>query len=69
MLKEDLTDKYGATMTIPDLAEVLHVTKGCIYNKISQDKFEIPIIKVGGRNVALTNDVVDYFNKASIFKN
>jgi predicted DNA-binding transcriptional regulator AlpA len=64
MLKDELTDKYGATMTIADLAEVFQVTKGCLYNKISQGTFEVPMVRLGGRLVALTGDVVDYIDAA-----
>jgi len=69
MLKEELTQKYGPTMTIPDLAEVFHVTKGCIYNKICKETFEVPMVKLGGRLVAITSDVVDYIDEAKLFKN
>ncbi len=66
MLKEELTERYGSTMTIPDLAEVFHVTTGSIYNKISKETFEVPTVKLGGRVVALTGDVVDYITNEKL---
>lgn len=69
MLKDELTDRYGSTMTVPDLAEVFHVTSGSIYNKISKETFEVPTVKLGGRVVALTSDVIDYINNERLRAN
>jgi predicted DNA-binding transcriptional regulator AlpA len=60
MLKDELLSRYGPTMTIPDLAEVFHISRGCIYNKLSKQTFEITVFKLGGKLVADTNDVADY---------
>ena len=69
MLKDELTKRYGPTMTIPDLAEIFHVTPGSIYNKLSKETFEVPVVKIGGRLVAITTDVVDYIDDAKLIKN
>jgi len=69
MLKDELNSLYGPTMTIPNLAELFHVSKGSIYNKISKDIFEITTIKLGGRVVAMTNDVVDFIDNEKLRSN
>lgn len=66
MLKDDLINKYGPTMRVRDLAEIFHVTKGSIYNRISQNKFEIDTFKVGGVVMADTTDVADYIQQAKL---
>lgn len=68
MLRDELNERYGPTMTIPDLAEIFHVTTGSIYNKISKGSFEVHTVKLGGRLVALTSDVVDYIDEAKLLK-
>ena len=53
-------------MTINDLAEVFHLSKGAIYNKISKRQFEVTVFKLGGRVVAETIDVAEYITDAKL---
>lgn len=55
-------------MTIPDIAEVFHISKGSIYNKLSKNTFEITVFKIGGKLVADTNDVADYIQNMKILR-
>ena len=66
MIKDDLMNKYGPTMTVTDLAELFHVTKGCIYNKIYSDRIEFPVFKIGSKMVAETNDVAEYLSQSKM---
>lgn len=66
MTKRELVKKYGNTMGIQALSEVLGITKGAIYNKISQHKFEIPVYKISGKLIADTSDVAEYFSHAKL---
>lgn len=66
MLKDDLIRKYGPTMRVQDLAEVLRCTTGNIYNKLSKGTFEIDTFKVGGKVMADTTEVADYIQTSKI---
>jgi AcrR family transcriptional regulator len=68
MLKEELLNRYGPTMTISDLAEVFRITKGAIYNKLSKKKFEIDVFKLGGALYADTLEVASYIESAKLMK-
>lgn len=68
MLKDDLVKRYGPTMTIQNLSEVLKITKGAIYNKLSKNKFEIDVFKLGGKVFAETSDVVTYIDNAKLMR-
>lgn len=60
MIKEQLLDRYGPLMTIPDIAEIFHTNKAAIYNKIYRQTFEVDIFKVNGKYMAETAKVADY---------
>lgn len=66
MLKDELIERYGPTMRVPDLAEVLRCSVGSIYNKISQKTFEIDTFKVGGKVMCDTTEVADYIQNAKL---
>lgn len=68
MLQDDLISRYGPTMTIPDIAEVFHVTPGAIHNRLWKKKLEIPVFKLGGKLVAETHDVVEYIQQMKILR-
>ena len=68
MIKDDLMSKYGPTMTVPDLAEIFHISKGAIYNKLSKKTFELTLFKLGGKLVADTNDVAEYIQNMKMIK-
>ncbi|MEA3639935.1 MAG: helix-turn-helix domain-containing protein [Lamprobacter sp.] len=56
MIKE-LTERYGLTMTVDDLADVLKMSPKTIRNSISSEQFPIPTYKIGRRRLAKTADV------------
>lgn len=66
MLKDDLIERYGITMSVPDIAEVLHMRTASIYNKLSRKDFEIPVFKIGRKVVAYTKDVSDYLDNSRV---
>jgi len=66
MMKEHLLSKYGPMMTVPDLAEVLHLSKGTIYNKLHTQRFEVDIFRIGGKIMAQTTDVADFIEKSKL---
>ena len=66
MLKDDLVERYGITMSVVDMAEVLHVRTQSIYNKISKNDFDIPVFKIGRKVLAYTKDVSDYLDNVRI---
>ena len=65
-IKSDLLKIYGPTMTIPDMAEVLHLAKKSIYNKLWKNTFEISVYKLGKILVADTSDVADYIKSMKL---
>lgn len=69
MIKDDLIERYGLTMTVPDIAEILHVRTTTIYNRLSRKQFEIPVFKIGRKVVAYTKDVSDYLDNSRILAN
>jgi hypothetical protein len=68
MLKEDLLNHYGPTMSIKDLAEVLHISTGAIHNRLSQKNFRIPCVKIYGRWMAQTSDVAKFIDETKLIK-
>ena len=67
-IRSDLLKIYGPTMTISDMAEVFHLAKGSIYNKLWKNKFEISVYKLGKVLVADTSDVADYIKSMKLVK-
>lgn len=59
---EYLIEKYGLTLTIPQLGEVIHMKYGSICNLISADRFPIPTYKLTGTRVADARAVADYLD-------
>ena len=68
MIKQDLMEHYGPTMTIHDLAEVFHVVPGTIYNKLSKKIFEIELFRSHGRLFAETSQVAEYIENQKRLK-
>lgn len=66
MMKDDLVKKYGLTMSVGNLAEVLHITKGAIHNNICKGNFNIPVYRIGGRVMANTSDVAQAIDDAKL---
>lgn len=55
-----LEDRYGMTMTIEEIGEVLRMKPKPILNSISAGRFPIHTFMVGRRRLAFTDDVADY---------
>lgn len=68
MVKQDLLNRYGPTMTVHDLAEVLHVHKNTIHNRLHKKTFEIDMFKLGGKLYAETGDVAEYIENAKLIR-
>jgi excisionase family DNA binding protein len=60
MLKDELINRYGLTMTTDDIAEIFHISKGTLYNLINAKKLGFEIFKMGNRRLADTIDVAEY---------
>lgn len=52
-----LLDKYGPRLNIEQLADVLSMEKGTIYNKISAGTFNVPTYVDVGRRWADVRDI------------
>lgn len=64
-MNEELTQRYGLTMTMDDLAAVLKISRGSIYNAISAEQFPIPTYRIGKHRLAKTADVAKLFEEPS----
>lgn len=60
-----LLDKYGPTMTIDQLSEVLKMAPRSIYNAVSAEAFPIQTFKFGKRRLAKTEDVAKHIEELS----
>lgn len=58
-----LLDKYGARMTVEQIAEVLVLSPGHVHNLIALKQMPIPTYKEGGRRFASYEDVADYLDR------
>lgn len=56
-----IADKYGPRLNIEQLAEVLDMRKGTIYNQLSAGTFAIKTYVDGGKRWADHRDVADHF--------
>ena len=68
MIKDELITRYGPVMTINDIAEVFHMNKNTIYNKISRKTFEIDLFQVSGKLMAETSKVAEYIEHQQLVK-
>ena len=57
---EVLSTKYGVTMSMKDVAEVLHMRHRSVLDAVSQERFPIHTYKVGRGRIADTADVAEY---------
>lgn len=58
-----VAEKYGLRLGIPELAKLLGMDKGTIYNQLSSGKFPIPTYVDGGKRWADYRDVAAHFDK------
>lgn len=58
-----VAEKYGLRLGIEQLAEVLGITKGAIYNQISAGEFPVKTYIDGGRRYADYRDVAGHLDK------
>lgn len=57
-----LLDKYGHSLTVKELAEVVKVSAATIRNKISDETFPIPTYKTGRKRLADFRDVATFID-------
>lgn len=57
-----VAEKYGPRLGIEQLAEVLGITKGAIYNQISANTFSITTYVDGGKRWADYRDVAQHID-------
>ena len=57
-----LLEKYGPRLSVDQLAEVLGIPAGSIYNLVSASRFEVPTYVDGKRRWADYRDVATYLD-------
>lgn len=62
-----LLTRYGPTMGVPELAEVLKVKPKTIWTRARNNggEFEVPSRKIGQRRIFATTDVAQYLEAQS----
>jgi len=63
LLYDELITRYGVTLNMKELGEVLHYTPKSINTLISADKFPVKTFTVRRRRLADARDVVNYLNR------
>jgi hypothetical protein len=58
-----LLESYGPRLNVEQLATVLGISKGAVYNQISADSFPIATYVDGGKRWADCRDVADHFEQ------
>lgn len=58
-----MSSKYGATVDVDALAEILGVKAGTIRAQISREVFPVPVTKMGQNWYATCFDVATYFDR------
>lgn len=58
-----VADKFGLRLGVEQLAEVLGITKGAIYNQLSAGEFPVKTYLDGGRRYADYRDVASHLDK------
>lgn len=58
-----VAEKFGLRLGVEQLAEVLGITKGAIYNQISAGEFQVKTYVDGGRRYADYRDVASHLDK------
>jgi excisionase family DNA binding protein len=65
MTRAAIIDKYGLRLTMEQVAEVLGVHPGTVYNQIASGTLKIGTYKEGGRRYASYAAVADYLDNMS----
>lgn len=58
-----LVAKYGPTLTLGQLAEVLHMSLKGVYNAVSAETFPVRTYRAGKRRLANATDVANYLEQ------
>ena len=58
-----VVERYGFRAGVDQLAEILGITKGAIYNQLSSETFPIKTYVDGGRRYADYRDIADHIDK------
>lgn len=58
-----VAERYGLRVGAPQLAELLGLSKGALYNQISSGRFAIPTYLDAGKRWADYRDVANYLDK------
>lgn len=57
-----VAERYGMRLSVEQLADVLGLTKGAVYNQVSAGTFPIPTYLDGGKRWADYQHVAEYFD-------
>lgn len=58
-----VADKFGLRLGVEQLAEVLGISKGAVYNQLSAGEFPVKTYLDGGRRYADYRDVASHLDK------
>lgn len=58
-----VADKYGLRLGVEQLADVLSISKGAVYNQLSAGEFPVKTYLDGGRRYADYRDVAEHLDK------
>lgn len=58
-----VADKYGLRLGVEQLADVLGISKGAVYNQLSAGEFPVKTYLDGGRRYADYRDVASHLDK------
>ena len=61
-----LLEKYGPRLTLEQLAEVLHLSKKTLYNKVTDPDFSPPTYLDHGQRFADARDVAAYLDQCRV---
>jgi excisionase family DNA binding protein len=59
MKETKMQDSERLTMTIPELAKVLGISRSTCYSLAQQNKLPVPVIKLGERRLVVSRRCVD----------
>lgn len=62
-IEHELRTRYGLTMNVPQLCEVLHMKKKSVQNAISAERFPVATFKGPAGRLAYTADVAAYLKR------
>lgn len=58
-----VAERYGLRLTVEQIAAVLGLTKGAVYNQVSAGSFPVPTYLDGGKRWADYRDVANHIDK------